>query len=149
MFLSATNEIVDRSPIPSATPMDAGPNMDGFAPIARSRKHNEMRTPGFTAEASLARPSGPFQSTLLGVRDKSQQELAAQLAGSSFPGSFGGLALGGLEDYWVCVQGCDNARSACFETCEGTWENPKPSRNCILCDQQYNACVQGCSRDIA
>jgi hypothetical protein len=60
-----------------------------------------------------------------------------------------GRTFGTLEDYWVCKSGCDSARTACLSTCEGTWENPKGSTNCILCDQDYNACMAGCSKDIA
>jgi hypothetical protein len=109
----------------------------------------QMKTPGFTAEASLNLPSGLYNSTLIRDYNKSQREIKAQLAGGFFSGSFGSGTFGTLEDDWICIQGCESARSACLETCEGTWDNPKPSRNCIVCDEQYNACVQGCSRDIA
>lgn len=77
--------------------------------------------------------------------------------GGGMPGSGGGGAgngsggggSGGLGDYWECRSGCETAHSKCLETCEGTPENPKPSRNCLMCDQNYQRCVDRCSRNIA
>jgi len=108
-----------------------------------------MKTPGFTAEASFNLPSGFYNYTLIPALGKPQRELNAQLARGFFPGPFGSGTFGTLEDDLICIQGCDSAHSACLETCEGTWDNPRPSKNCIVCDEQYNACIQGCSRDIA
>jgi hypothetical protein len=74
-------------------------------------------------------------------------------AGGGMPGSggggSGGGASGGLGDYWVCKSGCETAHSKCLDTCEGTWENPKPSRNCLICDENYQRCLNACSRNIA
>lgn len=74
--------------------------------------------------------------------------MSGQLKGGVFRPRLGGT-FGTLGDYWICKNGCDTARSACLETCEGTWESPKASRNCILCDDDYRACMARCSRDIA
>jgi hypothetical protein len=74
-------------------------------------------------------------------------------AGGGMPGSggggSGGGASGGLGDYWICRSGCETAHSKCLDTCEGTWENPKPSRNCLICDENYQRCLRACSRNIA
>lgn len=63
-------------------------------------------------------------------------------------GSDGGGS-GGLGDYWECKSGCETAYSKCLDTCEGTWENPKPSRHCLICDENYQRCLDRCSRNIA
>jgi hypothetical protein len=74
-------------------------------------------------------------------------------AGGGMPGSggggSGGGASGGLGDYWACRNGCEIAYSKCLDTCEGTPENPKPSRNCLICDENYQRCLDACSRNIA
>lgn len=69
--------------------------------------------------------------------------------GSGGGGSGGGEGSGGLGDYWECKSGCETAHSKCLDTCEGTPENPKPSRNCLICDATYRNCVRTCSRNIA
>jgi hypothetical protein len=70
--------------------------------------------------------------------------------GSGLPsGGGGGGGSGGLSGYWECRNGCENAYSKCLDTCEGTPENPKPSINCLICDDVYQSCVQACSRNIA
>lgn len=74
-------------------------------------------------------------------------------AGGGMPGAgeggSGGGGSGGFGDYWECRSGCETAHSKCLEACEGTPENPKPSRNCLMCDQNYQRCVDRCSRNIA
>lgn len=73
-------------------------------------------------------------------------------AGGGMPGSGGGGSeggSGGLSSYWECRNGCETAHSTCLDTCEGTPENPKPSRNCLICDDNYQRCVDACSRNIA
>jgi hypothetical protein len=74
-------------------------------------------------------------------------------AGGGLPGSGGGGSggggSGGLSGYWECRNGCEIAYSRCLDTCEGTPENPKPSINCLICDDIYQSCVQACSRNIA
>ena len=72
-----------------------------------------------------------------------------QLRGSAFHRPRTSGTFGTIEDYYTCKQGCETARSSCLNTCEGTWENPRGSTNCTLCDQDYRACMAGCSRDIA
>ena len=54
-----------------------------------------------------------------------------------------------LETTGHCRSGCETAHSKCLDTCEGTWENPKPSRNCLICDENYQRCSRACSRNIA
>jgi hypothetical protein len=76
-----------------------------------------------------------------------REAVVSQLAGSVF-GRIGGR-LGTIADYWPCRDACAQARGACLETCEGTWENPKGSTNCIICNDDYQRCMQGCTRDIA
>jgi hypothetical protein len=56
---------------------------------------------------------------------------------------------GTWEDYLNCRNACAIAHSACLDTCEGTWESPKASINCTICDQDYQRCLSGCGRDIA
>lgn len=68
----------------------------------------------------------------------------------SEPGGGGtGGGGGGLGDYWVCKNDCETAYSKCLDTCEGTPENPKPSRNCLICDDSYRRCLRVCTRNIA
>jgi hypothetical protein len=107
-----------------------------------------MKLPGFNAEASLHDTKGRYHFAAARRSGAVTREITSQLKGSVFhrPG-IGGLFT--IEDYWTCKQDCDTARSQCLSTCEGTWYNPKPSSNCLFCDQDYNACMQGCSRDIA
>jgi hypothetical protein len=73
--------------------------------------------------------------------------------GGGMPGSGGGGSgsggSGGLSGYWECRNGCEVAHSRCLDTCEGTVEDPRPSRNCLICDDIYQSCVQACSRNIA
>jgi hypothetical protein len=108
-----------------------------------------MTIPGYFAESSLRATSGRYR-TLSGAGHASMPPRAMpQLRLDSFPGRRGGGVFGTIEDYYTCKQQCEAARSACLETCEGTWESPKPSRNCLLCDDDYAACMRGCSRDIA
>lgn len=108
-----------------------------------------MTMPEFSAEASLRRTVGRYHCGATHGVSKERQKVVSQLKGSPFHRPRFGTVFGTIEDYWTCKQGCETARSACLETCEGTWENPKPSSNCTICDQDYRACVQGCSRDIA
>lgn len=108
-----------------------------------------MKMPGFSAEASLYKTIVQYDGVIVRGYSKRRREVVAQLVGSVFHRPRVGGVWGTLEDYWPCKESCETARSACLDTCEGTWENPKPSRNCLLCDSDYRACLQGCSRDIA
>lgn len=106
-----------------------------------------MTMPGFTADAAAGwmRPGGRGRAAR-GARGGNGA--SAQLKGGSFGGRSGGR-LGTLGDYWTCKDRCYRAWSVCVDSCEGTWESPKPSRNCVLCDQDYLACVWNCKGDIA
>ncbi|MGH7801530.1 MAG: hypothetical protein ACREOW_13055 [Thermodesulfobacteriota bacterium] len=110
---------------------------------------SKMNLPGFTAEVSHGKTRGHYQSVANRVYTTGGREIVSQLAGSGFSRPRGGGVFGGLGDYWVCKSGCEATYSACLDTCEGTWENPKPSRNCLICDENYWACLQACSGDIA
>lgn len=105
-----------------------------------------MKLPGFAAEAALQPTRGAYRSMTRRDSAATFGAVAAQLIGG---GGFGGGVFGTIGDYWVCSDRCAAAHHACLRTCEGTWENPKPSRNCLICDDQYNACLAVCSRDIA
>jgi hypothetical protein len=48
-------------------------------------------------------------------------------------GGSGGGASGGRGEYWACKSSCETAHSKCLDTCEGTWEKPKPSSNRLIC----------------
>jgi hypothetical protein len=108
-----------------------------------------MKMPGFTADVSLGRAVGRYRHAADRDAVAGRGAIASQLGGRVFVGGFGGGVFGTLGDYWPCRDRCATALSACLDTCEGTWENPKPSRNCMLCDDDYRACMQGCLRDIA
>lgn len=108
-----------------------------------------MTIPGFGAELALRAKSGRYRTLANAGHAPMWQRVVPQLRLGSFPGRRGGGVFGTIEDYYTCKQQCETARASCLETCEGTWESPKPSRNCLLCDDDYGACMRGCSRDIA
>lgn len=102
-----------------------------------------MNIPGFTAQASLYKTSGGY--TRAGTRSCGgrAQDVIAQLSAGGFPGSYGGEVFGFFGGLF-CRLGCEIAYSVCLDGCEGTLDNPKPSLNCVICDQTYRACLQGC-----
>ena len=108
-----------------------------------------MKTPGFTAEASVYRIPRCYGYSSTNGYNKRGSEVVSQLKGGVFHRPAGGGVFGTIEDYWVCKQGCESAYSACLDTCEGTVGSPIGSSHCIICDQDYQACLAGCSRDIA
>ena len=103
-----------------------------------------MRIPGFTAASSLDSTRRHY-SRRASPRGGA---VRSQLKGGGFRPR-GGATFGTLEDYWSCKERCKTAHKVCLDGCEGTWGSPKGSTNCIICDQDYNACMQGCTRDIA
>src|SRR5262249_18542316 len=107
-----------------------------------------MNVPGFTAEASLHAEYGQYRGSSQRATSRRRQ-LRPQVRGGIFRGPRAGGGLGTIDDYYTCKQACETARSQCLDTCEGTLDNPKPSLNCVICDNNYSACLQGCSRDIA
>ena len=106
-----------------------------------------MRMPGFTAESAIGGSwrSGPTRRPR--VATDGRRRVVAQLKGGVFRPPIGGL--GTLGDYWTCKDTCYRTYDACLMGCEGTWENRKASRNCIICDEDYRRCVSQCSGDIA
>ena len=108
-----------------------------------------MKTPGFTAEASLYKIHGAYACSATNGYNKRAREVVSQLKGGVFHRPLGGGVFGTTEDYWTCKQGCETAYSACLETCEGTVGSPIGSSHCITCDENYRACLDGCSPDIA
>lgn len=108
-----------------------------------------MTIPGFTAEASLGATREQYAR---GPRRRAGRDGLAvrpQLKGGGFHRPRLGGGLNTIGDYFTCKSGCYSAWSSCLATCEGTVDSPKASRNCLLCDDAYNACMAGCSRDIA
>jgi hypothetical protein len=104
---------------------------------------NEMKIPGFTAESSLYKMSACYQSVAVRGYSNEGLKVISQLSIDPFPVSHG---LGLFDDIgsWICRGFCYLVWAHCVEGCEGTWENPKPSLNCVICDENYRACLQGC-----
>ena len=105
-----------------------------------------MKMPGFTADAAAGRTRGHYRATRASAHGAGAA-VAAQLGGRVFGGRGGGF--GTIADYWPCRDACYTTYSACLDTCEGTWASPKGSRNCIICDENYQRCLSGCTGDIA
>ena len=104
-----------------------------------------MRMPGFTAELATGRTSGQYRFTRTGAG--ARRAVSAQLGGRVFGGRVG--RLGTLGDYWPCRDACYRTYSSCLDTCEGTLANPQGSSHCIICDDNYQRCLSGCTGDIA
>jgi hypothetical protein len=101
-----------------------------------------MSLPGFTAEASLYKTSVRYQfAETQGYSNG--QTVISQLGIDPFRVSFGGGLFGDWGS-WLCRFACDVAWSMCLDSCEGTIDNPKPSLNCVICDQQHQECMRGC-----
>jgi hypothetical protein len=105
-----------------------------------------MTIPGFTAEAALGATREPYARR---ARRGGGGDVRPQLRGGGFNRTRLGGGLNTIDDYYTCKAGCYSTWSSCLETCEGTVGSPKASRNCVLCDDAYHACMAGCSRDIA
>jgi hypothetical protein len=99
-----------------------------------------MKTPGFSAEASLYKTRGHYHCMVMSGCSKGQRDVISQLKGSVFRPRGGG-GLGTLEDYYLCAQNCRAAHEACIDRCEGL--------RCLNCDGDLEACLRGCSGDIA
>lgn len=96
-----------------------------------------MHLPGYTAEASLRGSRVlPHQQRMIG-RGGGRGEVTPQLPldPSKYVRQLG-------RD--VCRTVCNVLYSGCLDSCEGTIDNPKPSRNCLLCDDRHNSCLQVC-----
>ena len=104
-----------------------------------------MKMPGFTADAAAGRTSGYYRVTRASAHEV-RDTVAAQLGGRVFGG---GGSFGTIADYWPCRDACRSTYSACLDTCEGTWASPKGSTNCVICDDNYRRCLDGCTSDIA
>jgi hypothetical protein len=103
-----------------------------------------MSMPGFTADASLYKTKGRWATVQdRSLRAASSQAVRPQLGIDPFRSS-ASLGLFGGWGSWLCRLWCDVAWRSCLDTCEGTWENPKPSLNCVICDQQHTGCLKGC-----
>ena len=106
-----------------------------------------MGIPGFTAEASVGRPSQSFRTRWPRGASAGNPSVVAQLKGGGFRPRLGGF--GTLGDYWTCKDSCYRTYHACLAGCEGTLGSPKGSTNCIICDDAYRQCVANCAGDIA
>jgi hypothetical protein len=100
-----------------------------------------MGMPGFAAEAALFKTSATDQRLDAQSPSSERQSVISQLSAGGFPGGHGASGLFG--GFW-CRLGCEMAYSSCLDGCEGTLDNPKPSSNCVICDQTHRACLQGC-----
>jgi hypothetical protein len=99
-----------------------------------------MKMPGFTAEASLYKTRGCWQCANTQRYATGANKIISQLSLNPFPISTGAGLFGGL----FCRLRCEMAYSDCLDTCEGTLDNPKPSMNCVICDQKHDECLKGC-----
>jgi hypothetical protein len=99
-----------------------------------------MSMPGFTADAALYKSRGSWQSASTRCYASAANKIISQLSFNPFPISTGAGIFGGL----FCRLRCEMAYSSCLDTCEGTLDNPKPSLNCVICDQQHTECLKGC-----
>jgi hypothetical protein len=102
-----------------------------------------MSMPGFTADASLYKTKGRWTTVFTQRAGTGTPRILPQLSFDPFHGSTSTGLFGGLGS-WFCRFLCDAAWRSCLDTCEGTWENPKPSLNCVICDQQHTECLRGC-----
>jgi len=99
-----------------------------------------MNIPKSTADASLYKTTGRWQSANAQRYASGESRVVSQLSINPFPISTGAGLFGGL----FCRLRCEIAYSDCLDTCEGTLDNPKPSLNCVICDQQHDECLKGC-----
>ena len=118
--------------------------------LARSTRRGRLKK---RSTSIVARPAGPILGEPAGAKSLNrvivEWKCGRRHAWVGGGGSGGGASGGGLGDYWACKSSCETAHSKCLDTCEGTWENPKPSRNCLICDENYQSCSRACSRNIA
>jgi hypothetical protein len=103
-----------------------------------------MKMPGFNAEASVYKMRGGYHCVATDSYSKRGRGVVSQLKPGVFHRFTGSAVFGTIEDYWVCKQACESAYSACLENCESVG-----SIHCVTCDENYRACLDGCSRDIA
>jgi hypothetical protein len=99
-----------------------------------------MSMPGFTADAALYKSRGSWQSANRQRYPGRANKVFSQLSFNPFPISTGSGLFGGF----FCRLRCEMAYSSCLDTCEGTLDNPKPSLNCVICDEQHTECLKGC-----
>jgi hypothetical protein len=102
-----------------------------------------MNLPRFTAEAALYQTSKRYQ-TIAGRRQNGGVE---RVTSQFFSNRFGGPRRAGILgdiDGWLCRFWCNSAYSVCLDGCEGTLDNPKPSLNCVICDENHRACLKAC-----
>jgi hypothetical protein len=102
-----------------------------------------MNLPGFTAEASLYQTSRSYQLIAARRQNGGVGRVISQLSIYRFAGT---RSAGILSDIggWLCRFWCNSAYSACLDGCEGTLDNPKPSLNCVICDEKHRECLNAC-----
>lgn len=103
-----------------------------------------MKVPGFTAEASLYKTVECYHSVAMQDYGDCGQKVISQLLIDPFPVSPGFGLFGGIGSS-LCRGFCYVVWALCLEGCEGTPENPKGSTHCTICDENYRACLKGCS----
>lgn len=103
----------------------------------------DMSLPGFTAEASLCQTSRSYQARAARRNRGGEERVVFQLSINRFDGM---RSAGIWSDIggWLCRFWCNSAYSVCLDGCEGTLDNPKPSLNCVICDEQHGECLKAC-----
>lgn len=102
-----------------------------------------MTMPQFTAEASLCQTSGHYQIIDARRHSGGKKRVIFQLSINRFNGTRSAGVLGDIGG-WLCRFWCNSAYSVCLDSCEGTWDNPKPSLNCVICDEKHRDCLKAC-----
>jgi hypothetical protein len=96
-----------------------------------------MNIPRFTAEASLYQTNVRYRPAGARGCRHGAQTIIPQL----FIDPFRIVRAIGSG---LCRIACQADYAGCLDTCEGTVDNPKPSLNCVLCDQRHASCLQIC-----
>jgi hypothetical protein len=112
-------------------------NEAGWIQLESTGMVSDMNIPGFTAEAALHQSQARWSYGTAVDDHRRQRNVRPQLR-RGVPQATDRRGVGTIEDYWACKQACEATCSSCLNTCEGTWENPRGSTNCIICDQNYN-----------
>ncbi len=102
-----------------------------------------MSMPGFTARVPLYQTSRRYRAVAAGVYGGGEQRVVSQLSVNRFDGMRSAGIFGDIGG-WLCRLWCDSADSVCLDGCEGTLDNPKPSLNCVICDEQHGVCLGAC-----
>jgi hypothetical protein len=103
--------------------------------------NDSMKMPGFTRRRLALQDARPYGCITMSAHRTGRREVICQLKGSVFRTARGGSVFGPIIDTWNCIQGCGSAYDSCLKSCEGAG-----SLHCVTCDEEYRACLDGCSR---